>query len=204
MAWPRRALVVVHGIGAQPRGATRDAFVSALEDLGATDLGYQRGDPVAFDESPPAVARRIRSDTVEADVYEVYWAPQTSHKTTARSVLLWMIRNTFLPGTALRRPSRKTRLDVLQIVLLGAIALYVLLLSLTTLGNLSAEASCATDPKPPCPPATRTYEPAALTGARITWGWSSQLTDTVRTLGRAVRPTDRPLDDLTPSHASAV
>lgn len=205
MSWPKRALVVVHGIGVQQRGETRDLVVSALEGSNKKDTraGYER-EPAELGKDAPPIVRRVTKDGLTLDVYEVYWAPQASRKTTARSVLGWLLRNTFLPGLVLRQPSRKTMADVAQVGFLTIIVSFVLLMAVAMLGNLTAEASCANDPTQEACKSMPVYQPAKLTGKQITWGWQRQLADTVGTLKRVARLSDRKLVDLTPSHAADV
>jgi hypothetical protein len=237
--WAPRAIVIVHGIGEQQRGTTRDGLVDVFVSVQspATRGGIifprdsidrcesSRGHPPEpppeglaggeaaagagqLPEPEPAPRRVVRGD-VQADVYEVYWAPATSHKTTARSVLAWLLAATFLPGSALRRPSWKTVSDLAQFFAYLLIGVFVLLVTLNVLGNLTSLASCSTDPTqtgcPRSPTVLKESSPQRQpsTVRRTFWLWRP-VAPTFREIGRASKPTDRPLEDLTPSHAAKV
>jgi hypothetical protein len=109
--WAPQAIVVIHGMGVHQRGTTQRGLVEGLRKGGFTPVEDNAGalrERVPFGQPLPPVPIRIRRGEETTDVYEVYWAPLTSQKTKARSVLGWLLRQTFLPGKALRTPSRKT------------------------------------------------------------------------------------------------
>jgi hypothetical protein len=87
--WAKRAVVVVHGIGEQRRWTTRDSLIRGLKRCGANSSTPQP-ESRPFGTPLPPDPLRVARDGVTADVYEVYWAPQTARKTTARSVLWWI------------------------------------------------------------------------------------------------------------------
>lgn len=143
--WGERAVVIVHGIGVQRRDSTRDLLVRAL-GRHATVAGPVAEEPVGFSAPlPPVPIRLVRGD-LKADVYEVYWAPLTSHRTTARSVLGWGVATTFLPGDKKRVPSSKTLLDALQAVVWAALAVAFALGVVSSLAQLTSNASACVQP----------------------------------------------------------
>jgi pimeloyl-ACP methyl ester carboxylesterase len=196
--WPDRAIVMVHGIGEQRRGNALDALVRGLKGCGA-----QGSEPVQedkpFGEDLPADAVRLRRDGAAADVYEVYWAPLAARKTTARSVLWWLLRASFLPGSNLRRPSMKTWWDLSAAVLAVTAVTLMLLYALISLGNLSGQVACRADPDVACeiPESQRD-----ITGTGVTWGGVRQIQSVFEAIGRSLELTNRPLGDL--SHAGTV
>jgi hypothetical protein len=198
--WPDRAIVVVHGIGEQRRGNALDALVRGLRRCGAqrSEL-VQENKP--FGEELPADAVRLRRRGTTADVYEVYWAPLVARKTTARSVLWWLLRASFLPGPKLRAPSKKTWWDLSAALLAVAAVTLLLFYALISLGNLAAQVACRGDPDVRCllPASQR-----EVTGRQVTWGGLQQLGDVFAAIGRSLELTDRPLEELSPSHAATV
>ena len=198
--WPDRAIVMVHGIGEQRRGNALDALVRGLQGCGA-----QGSEPVQedkpFGEDLPADAVRLQRDGAAADVYEVYWAPLAARKTTARSVLWWLLRASFLPGSKLRRPSKKTWWDLSAAVLAVTAVTLMLLYALISLGNLSGQVACRADPAVACeiPESQRD-----ITGTAVTWGGVRQLQSVFEAIGRSLELSNRPLGDLSPSHAGTV
>jgi hypothetical protein len=202
--WAPRAIVVVHGIGRQKRGATRESLARAFHASGAQvgKLIFKPG----RDESPRPSARPVTRGSVRADLYEVYWAPLTANKTTARSVSAWLLTSTFLPGDAIRWPSRKAWLDLVQFFGYLAVGLLIVLLALNMLGNLAHEASCSLGPRTErvfggergCGPTRTTLETVASGGV-----WD-RFEETFGALGRAWSFRDRPLQDLTPSNAADI
>ncbi len=232
--WAPRAIVIVHGIGEQQRGTTRDGLVDAFVRAAVTPPverygvifspgslrpapgqspepvpgpvvgGEAQADSGQPPEPEPSPSRVVRGE-VQADVYEVYWAPATSHKTTARSVLRWILGATFLPGNAVRLPSRKTVSDLLQFLAYLLIGVFVLLVTLNLLGNLTSLASCSTDPtQTGCPRSPTVVKESSPRRPPLTWQLWRPVAPTFRAIGRAFTPADRPLEDLTPSHAATV
>ena len=199
--WPKRALVVVHGIGVQRRGNTLNAFVRGLQRCGVEDASVV---PVRlpFGEVLPPDALRVRRGATEADVYEIYWAPLTSNKTTAHSVLWWLLRVTFLPGDSLRKPSSKTVWDLLTGAAAALFILLIFLFGVLSLGNLTAQVACSADPQADCPAIP--YEQRALTGDEVTWLRGEQILSVVGALRDSLVLTDRPLSNLSPSYAAEV
>lgn len=198
--WPDRAIVVVHGIGEQRRGSTLEALVRAFRRGGAGEP-VPVVDPKPFGETLPKPALRVTRDQTTADLYEVYWAPHTARKTTARSVLWWLFRTTFIPGARLKHPSLKTWWDI-GTALVAVVALSLLLLyALTSLGNLSAQVACRADPKVTCelPPEER-----KITGPEVTAEWHRQLGAVFGAVKDSLTLTNRPLAEISPSHVAEV
>jgi pimeloyl-ACP methyl ester carboxylesterase len=198
--WSDRAIVVVHGIGEQRRGNALDALVRGLQRCGAGG-GELVQESKPFGEDLPADVVRLTRNGNVADIYEVYWAPHTAHKTTARSVLWWLLRATFLPGSKLRAPSKKTWWDLSAALLAVAAVTLLLLYSLISLGNLSAQVACRTDPDVMCEVPERQRD---VTGREVTWGGLGQIKAVFATIAESLELTDRPLAELSPSHAAAV
>jgi hypothetical protein len=198
--WPDRAIVVVHGIGEQRRGNALDALVRGLQGCGARG-GELVQESKPFGEDLPADAVRLTRAGKVADVYEVYWAPHAARKTTAKSVLWWLFRATFLPGSKLRAPSKKTWWDLSAAMVAVAAVTLLLLYSLISLGNLSAQVACRSDPDVMCevPESQRD-----VTGRAVTWGGFRQIGAVFATIAESLELTDRPLAELSPSHAAAV
>ncbi len=144
--WSKRAVVVVHGMGMHQRGATPRSLVESLRrTVGAPDEGDPDAlrEPVPLGQEPPPVPLRLRRPGGEpADVYEIYWAPLTSRKTKARSVLGWLLKQTFLPGKALRAPSRKTLYDLAWMAGALITSVIVLLVVVFSLTDLTHQAYC--------------------------------------------------------------
>ncbi len=199
-AFPDRAVVVIHGIGEQRRGNTLDAFVRGLKRCGVGDAALiQENSP--FDEPLPPDAVRVTRGDVQADIYEVYWAPHTARKTTARSVLWWLLRASFIPTGKIRRPSAKTWWDISAAGLAMLLLAFVVLYGVTSLGNLSAQVACRADPEVKCelPPDQR-----KVTGPEVTWGGGGQVGAVAQALWGSFNFSDRPLKELTPEHAAEV
>jgi hypothetical protein len=194
--WPGRAIVVVHGIGEQRRGNALDALVRGLQGCGARGAELiQESRP--FGEELPSDAVRLTRAGRAADVYEVYWAPLTARKTTARSVLWWLLRASFLPGSKLRAPSAKTWWDLSAAVLATTAVAALLLYALTSVGNLSAQVACRGDPDVNCavPGSERD-----VTGRNVTWGGAGQVEAVFAAIGGSLQVADRPLADFSPTH----
>jgi hypothetical protein len=138
-------------MGNHQREATQRAFVAGLEKVGVTKDPGRHRERVPFDEPIPPSPIRVMDSAAKnartADIYEVYWAPHTSGKTTARSVILWLARQTFLPGSALKRPSAKTIYDIAWLLISAVLIVFILLLSLLWLGDLTQEACQGLDLK---------------------------------------------------------
>jgi pimeloyl-ACP methyl ester carboxylesterase len=204
--YPDRAIVVIHGIGEQRRGATLEAMVRGLKRCGATG-----GDPVKedrpFGEDLPTEALRINRNGVVADIYEVHWAPHTARKTTARSVLSWLFKASLIPASKLRAPSRKTWWDIAAALVALAFIAVVVLYGLTSLANLSAQVDCrargaqAEDSQVVCelPPEQR-----RLAGPGVTWENLAQVSAIWGAVAESVTLTERPLADFSPAHAGEV
>jgi hypothetical protein len=189
--WASRAIIIVHGIGEQPRLSTRDSLMRGFEKVGGTDCGEVPGPPTPFGKPLPAMPKRVQRQNVEADVYEGYWAPFTSHKTTARSVLGWMLAMTFLPRAAIRPPSRKTMADLVQIGLFFVVGAFLILVGVGLLGNLIAQAS--------------DHLKDGLRKPSIEWhAFWVQLEAMWGQLRAAATVKDQPLINLTPDHISEV
>lgn len=209
----KRAIIFVHGIGEQQRYLMRDGLANAIE---ASGIGGIKGGTLAIDvpgsEDPPKsiIGRTITRGAVTAEIFEVYWAPRLSGKTKTPSVLRWMLGATFLPGVALRRPSGKTLIDVIQLLLYGVVAAFIALVALNTLGNLTAFVECATKaPTAQKADTSKECDPKIADDSYINVaGDNRNLVDAFATFGRqidrAVVVADRPLSDLTPDHAGEV
>lgn len=198
--WPDRAVVVVHGIGEQRRGSTLEALVRAFRRGGAGPPEPVE-DPKPFGESLPKAALRVTRGNSTADVYEVYWAPHTARKTTSRSVLWWLFRTTFIPGARLKKASPKTWWDVATAVVALTAVTVLLLYALTSLGNLSAQVACQADPEVKC---ELSPEERKITGPEVTGGWHRQVGAVFSALAESVTLTNRPLAEISPSHAAEV
>lgn len=148
-----RAVVIVHGIGKQQRGAAREGLVRALIGQGSQERVHPAGAAPRLADRPDAgqeeragqEARTLMApgEGPAVDVYEVYWAPLLAGRTTSRAVLAWLLGATFLPARAIRRASRKTVTDLLQFVGLLTLAGYAALWSVGAVGGLLAQADCA-------------------------------------------------------------
>jgi hypothetical protein len=146
-ARPDRAVLLIHGIGVQRPRSVLDQFVRGLN--ADSDEDVELGPfPVPFGADLPAEPRRVQWNGKAADVYEVYWAPQASHKTTARSVLGWLLGLTFVParrlvGKAVPGPHAKSIYDKAFLLVVLALASAVLVGGLVTLGSIAERARCA-------------------------------------------------------------
>lgn len=212
--WADKAIVVVHGIGVQRREATLNSFISSLKKFAGVTGGRRFQEDTPFGEPLPPDAARIERNGVSADLYEVYWAPLTSRKTTARSVLWWLFRTTFVPGESWRPPSRKTLIDLVIAFIAVSFVLLTLTLGLSSLGNLTADAAkgaceqaagdiseCETVRKDIAP------ENGELTGDAVTVEGGAQLSSVISAIADSVSPgklTNRPLKEITPTHAAEV
>jgi pimeloyl-ACP methyl ester carboxylesterase len=197
--WPDRAVIVVHGIGEQAQGDTLDAFVRGLERCGCADPELiQEAQP--FGSPLPQDGVRLTRDGVTADVYEVYWAPLTARKTTARSVLWWLYRSTFVPGSKLRRPSKKTWWDIATALLATVLIVSVMLFALSSLGTLSSQVACRTDPSVTC---ELPQEQRNVTGPEVTWGGFAQVGSVFGAISESLVISNRPLE-ISPSHVAGV
>lgn len=204
--WGKRAVVIVHGIGVQSRDSTRDVLVRAL-GLQATVEGPVAEESVGFSAPLPPIPIRVVKGDLKADVYEVYWAPLTSHQTTARSVLSWGLATTFLPGDKKRVPSRKTVLDALQALVWVALAVTFVLGVVSSLARLTSNASACVQPggSVSCP---RGYGLESKPSGESTVGRGiTQIGAVGEALWRS-RPDaglgDLPLKELSPTHVGEV
>lgn len=201
--WAPRAVVVIHGIGLQRRGDTSRALVRALRlgaPGGAVAVEGPLHEPTPFGQPVKPAPLRVRYAGNALDLYELYWAPRAAHKTTARAVLGWLVKATFLPGAALRRPTLKTMYDVGLVLVALLAAAAIGLGALVSLGNLTAAASCAVDRVPACE-----GDPAReLSGDEITAQGLAQLGSALEALARSLRLNDRPFADLTVENAADV
>lgn len=207
--WADRAVIVIHGMGTQGRESTRDTLVRGVENCGATRVGLVPDPPqrTPFGKAPPVQAVRLKRGDREADVYEVYWAPYTSRKTSARKVLGWLLRTTYVPGDALKPPSRKTLVDL--IIALGAaiVTIVIVLAGLLSLGNLTAQVACDNDPQSTDPQCTTPVEQRTLTGPRVTAAGLNQIEASFGAIWNSLDLDilrEQPLENLTPSHAAEV
>lgn len=199
-AWPGRAVIVIHGIGEQRQGNTLDAFVRGLERCGCADAELiQESQP--FGTPLPQDGVRLTRDGVTADIYEVYWAPLTARKTTARSVLWWLYRSTFVPGTQLRRPTKKTLWDIATAVLAAMLVFSFILFALSSLGTLSSQVACRTDPTVTC---ELPQEQRNVTGPEVTWGGFGQVGSIFGAITESLVISNRPLEEISPSGAAEV
>ncbi len=117
---PRRAAVVIHGIGQQQPYEMARAFADGLLRIA------QRNDVPAVVEQiiprmqpgtqvpPGRVYRVISSGDINTfvDVYEAYWAPLTTGMTSFLGIVWWLLINTFIPSRLIKRPLDKTVYDV--------------------------------------------------------------------------------------------
>lgn len=142
MAWERRALVVIHGIGVQAPRSTLRSFVAGLASVGGTIVSPEVAERVAFGEPERPAPARVEYAGTRADVYEVYWAPRASRKTTARSVLAWILRLTFVPGSKARWARAKNLFDAVFAVVGVSLAAFLVLGTLLALVNLTDFAKC--------------------------------------------------------------
>ena len=198
--WAQRAVLVIHGIGLQRRGDTSAALVRALRLGARLSVQGPLAEPTRFGEPVKPAPLRLTYEGRAVDLYELYWAPRAAHKTTARAVLGWLVRATFLPGAALKRPSAKTVYDIALVLGALVLAAALALATLMSLGNLTAAASCAVDRAPACE-----QDPAReLSGEEVTLQGPAQLGAALRALRRSVRLNDRPFADLTVENAADV
>jgi pimeloyl-ACP methyl ester carboxylesterase len=144
--WAPRAIVVIHGMGMHQRATTQRGLVEGLKRVGLAQ--DQNGDMlrerVPFGAPLPPIPIRVRrgKEQAAADVYEVYWAPLTARKTKARSVLGWLLKQTFLPGKALRKPSRKTLFDLTWLAGAAIASAFLVLVVVFSLTDLTHQAYC--------------------------------------------------------------
>jgi uncharacterized membrane protein len=117
---PKRALVVVHGIGQhQPYEMARtltDGLLRIARETDPSATVEQIVPEVQADiKTPPGRIYRVMKSTgmdMFADVYEAYWAPLTAGLTSFVGIVWWLLINTFIPSRMVRRPSGKTLYDV--------------------------------------------------------------------------------------------
>ncbi|HET6770833.1 MAG TPA: hypothetical protein VFH75_04245 [Actinomycetota bacterium] len=148
-AWAPRAIVVIHGMGMHQRGTTQRGLVEGLKRVGLAqdaDVNELR-ERVSFGKPLPPIPIRVRrgKEQTTADVYEIYWAPITARKTKARSVLGWLLKQTFLPGKALRKPSRKTLFDLTWLTGAAIASVFLVLVVVFSLTDLTHQAYCNLD-----------------------------------------------------------
>jgi pimeloyl-ACP methyl ester carboxylesterase len=147
--WAPRAIVVIHGMGMHQRGTTQRGLVEGLKRVGLAqddDVDNLR-ERVPFGKPLPPIPIRVRrgKEQTTADVYEIYWAPITARKTKARSVLGWLLKQTFLPGKALRKPSRKTLFDLTWLTGAAIASAFLVLVVVFSLTDLTHQAYCNLD-----------------------------------------------------------
>jgi hypothetical protein len=126
---PKRAVVVVHGIGQhQPYEMARTLTDSLLRIARETDPSARVEQVVpevqaAIKTPPGRIYRVIKSTDMDmfVDVYEAYWAPLTAGLTSFLGIVWWLLVNTFIPSRMVRRPSGKTLYDVAASVCVLAI-----------------------------------------------------------------------------------
>ncbi len=144
--WADTAVVLIHGMGEHQRRATLRGLVSNLSRVGPVEVGGDYTERSGFGKDLRPVPLRVKAGPeleAAADVYEVYWAPHAAGKTTARSVMSWLLRQTFVPGTALRKPSKKTVYDLGWISVSVLAFLVGLLVLFLTLSELTHQAYCS-------------------------------------------------------------
>lgn len=129
---PKHAAVLVHGIGPHLRYEITDDFVSGVrlvEDVRRVEVVFPQ---VRRNEATLVThARRIEfADPAKPtlDVFEVYWAPLATGRTTLHSLIGWVLLNTFIPGRMLHWPSDKNRF------VLGYVASIFVILALVLFG----------------------------------------------------------------------
>lgn len=148
-AWAPRAIVVIHGMGMHQRGTTQRGLVEGLKRVGlAQDIDADTlRERVPFGKRLPPIPIRVRrgQEQTAADVYEIYWAPMTAQKTKARSVLGWLLKQTFLPGKALRKPSPKTLYDLIWLTASTVASAFLVLVVVFSLTDLTHQAYCHLD-----------------------------------------------------------
>ncbi|MDP9069221.1 MAG: hypothetical protein M3N53_12865 [Actinomycetota bacterium] len=198
--YPARAIVVVHGIGEQRRANALDALVRGLKRCGASG-GELVQEPKEFGEPLGQEAIRVHRDGVSADVYEIFWAPHSARKTSAMSVLWWLLRTTFIPASKFCKPSAKTLWDATSAALWLMILAVVAVLALTSLGNLSAQVNCQVDPEVEC---EVPVDQRSVTGPKVTWGGFGQVSAIFEAIATSLTSNDEPLKNLTPEHAAEV
>ncbi len=215
-------MVVVHGIGEQRRGATHESIVRAFRRHGAGPPEPVE-ESLPFEKPLPQDALRISRGGVTADVYEVYWAPLTARKTTARSVLWWLLRTTFLPGSRMTRPSRKTLWDAGAAVVAVTLVSAVVLGAAMSVGNLSSQVAVChpsrteqagaspTTPAPDPTPSPRVPlgcelppEQRNTAGESVTAGWHAQVAAVFGAIANSIELQDRPFSEMSPAHAARV
>jgi pimeloyl-ACP methyl ester carboxylesterase len=147
--WAPRAIVVIHGMGMHQRSTTQRGLVEGLKRVGLaqdTDVDTLR-ERVPFGKPLPPIPIRVRrgQEQAAADIYEIYWAPMTAQKTKARSVLGWLLKQTFLPGKALRKPSPKTLFDLTWLTAGALASAFLVLVVVFSLTDLTHQAYCHLD-----------------------------------------------------------
>ncbi len=115
--WPQHAIVVVHGIGTQHPREVLKSFTSGMRRVGVSVVNEQIESRSEFGRPLAPEPARVSYQGNVADVYEVYWAPETSRQTTARSVLGWVLKLTFIPGKKLGWGSWKNWYDITFVLL---------------------------------------------------------------------------------------
>jgi hypothetical protein len=140
-----KAIVVIHGIGAQQplsvlRSVARNLKKVDVKETTVQETRTQFGTPF-----PPDMVR-MEYGEVTADVYEVYWAPKAHHKTNARSVLGWVLALTFRKTERLDRKPWSVRLKNfydIGILTVGLILLAAfLIVTFVSLSSIVDQANC--------------------------------------------------------------
>lgn len=135
---PKRAAVVIHGIGQQQPYQTARGLADGLRKMAQqarTDVASvvaqvipamlpgrvarRTGQEAAPEPAPPSAPAvppgrvyRVTSGEAIVDVYEAYWAPLTTGLTSFLGIVWWLLVNTFVPSRLVRLPGRKTLYDV--------------------------------------------------------------------------------------------
>ncbi len=146
--WPQHAIVVVHGIGTQHPREVLKSFTSGMRRVGVSVVNEQIESRSEFGRPLAPEPARVSYQGNVADVYEVYWAPETSRQTTARSVLGWVLKLTFIPGKKLGWGSWKNWYDITFVLLSTFLVSTLVLGALVTLSRLTDFAACPREGHP--------------------------------------------------------
>jgi len=164
---PKRAAVVIHGIGRQQPYQTARAFADGLISVASEKpsleqiIPQMRPDqaagtsgqalPQSHGQVPPGRVYRITSGNTMIDVYEAYWAPLTTGLTSFLGLLWWLSVNTFVPSRLLSVPTRKTVHDVSVAIFFLAIVtvVYYFLFGALLLTTHEVLLDLGSPPKPP-------------------------------------------------------
>ena len=86
---PEQAILIIHGIGQQQRFETLDRFADGLRRVLNCDKVY----PLELPESSSFnYCVRLQKSTFSPDVFEFYWAPYTSGKTSIAAMVGWILQ----------------------------------------------------------------------------------------------------------------